>query len=64
MKGVYLWTVPLDDGHLICYVGDTRRTFAVRMDEHYTQHAAANYHVYSMPEFARGEKRLLVARSQ
>jgi hypothetical protein len=56
MKGVYLWTVPLEHGHLIYYVGDTGRTFAVRMDEHYTQHAAANYHVYSMPN-------LLAARS-
>jgi hypothetical protein len=54
--GIYLWTVPLRAGHLIYYVGETGRNFGTRLLEHYTEHAAAMYHVYSPAEFARGEK--------
>lgn len=54
--GIYLWTVPLPDAHLIYYVGETGRDFGSRLLEHYTLHAAAMYHVYSPQEFARGEK--------
>lgn len=57
--GIYLWTVPLPEGQLIYYVGETGRTFRARLYEHYTEHAAAMYHVYSPAEFARGEKILL-----
>lgn len=55
-SGIYVWTVPLSEGHLVYYVGETGRSFAVRHDEHYKEHAAANYHVWSPIEFARGEK--------
>lgn len=54
--GIYLWTVPLLDGHLIYYVGETGRSFHVRLHQHYEELAAARYHVYSAAEFARGEK--------
>jgi hypothetical protein len=54
--GLYLWTMPLDMGHLIYYVGETERSFRARLFEHYIQHAAGTYHVYSSQEFARGEK--------
>jgi hypothetical protein len=54
--GIYVWTVPLRDGHLIYCVGETGRTFSARLQEHYMEHAAAMYHVYSPAEFARGEK--------
>jgi hypothetical protein len=54
--GIYLWTVPLQEGHRIYYVGETGRNFATRLLEHYKEHAAAMYHVYSPAEFARGEK--------
>jgi hypothetical protein len=54
--GIYLWTVPLPDGHLIYYVGETGRSFDVRLRQHYEELAAARYHVYSAVEFARGEK--------
>jgi hypothetical protein len=57
--GIYLWTVPLTQGHLIYYVGETRRSFSTRLREHYTEHASAMYHVYSPAEFACGEKLLL-----
>lgn len=58
-KGIYLFTVPLPDGYLIYYVGETGRTFRDRLFEHYTEHAAGMYHVYSPAEFARGEKVML-----
>ena len=55
-SGIYVWTVPLPEGHLIYYVGETGRSFAERQAEHYKEHAAAMYHVWSPTEFARGEK--------
>ncbi|MCX5977669.1 MAG: hypothetical protein NTV33_12840 [Coprothermobacterota bacterium] len=55
-SGVYLWTVPLQEGYLVYYVGETGRNFRTRLLEHYLEHAAAMYHVYSPTEFARGEK--------
>jgi hypothetical protein len=54
--GIYLWTVPLPDGHLIYYVGETGRSFENRLREHYEEIISARYHVYSAVEFARGEK--------
>jgi hypothetical protein len=57
--GIYLFTVPLPDGYLIYYVGETGRTFRDRLFEHYTEHASGMYHVYSPAEFARGEKIML-----
>ncbi len=57
--GIYLWTVPRGEGHLVYYVGETGRSFAVRLHEHYLEHAAAMYHVFSPAEFARGEKIVL-----
>lgn len=57
--GIYLFTVPLPDGYLIYYVGETGRTFRDRLFEHYTEHASGMYHVYSPAEFARGEKVML-----
>lgn len=57
--GIYVWTMPLQHGHLIYYVGETGRSFRLRLREHYTEHAAAMYHVYSPAEFARGEKIVL-----
>lgn len=57
--GIYLWTVPRPDGHLIYYVGETGRSFSTRLHQHHEELAAARYHVYSAAEFSRGEKRLL-----
>ena len=54
--GIYLWTIALSEGHIVYYVGETGRSFATRMFEHYKEHAAATYHVFSPTEFARGEK--------
>ncbi len=59
LAGIYLWTVSQHDGYLIYYVGETGRRFSTRLLEHYTEHAAAMYHVYSPAEFACGEKVVL-----
>jgi hypothetical protein len=55
-RGIYLWTIPQRDGYLVYYVGETGRSFQLRLLEHYKEHAACMYHVYSPAEFARGEK--------
>jgi len=55
-SGVYLWTVPLQNGHLIYYVGETGVSFGAGLRQHYRELVAAKYHVYSATEFARGEK--------
>ena len=54
--GIYLWTVQLEDGELVYYVGKTNRSFSQRMREHFKEHLAGFYHVYSPTEFKRGEK--------
>ncbi len=59
LAGVYLWTVPLSEGHLIYYVGETGRSFRERLLEHYREHASCFYHLYAPSEFAKGEKRLV-----
>jgi hypothetical protein len=55
-KGVYLWTVQLDDGELIYYVGQTGRSFDKRMFEHFVEHMSGGYHLWDPSEFSRGQK--------
>ena len=50
---IYFWTVPLHQGYLIYYVSETGRSFRARLQEHYTEHAAAMY------QAAREEKVML-----
>jgi len=54
--GIYLWTVPFPDGHLTYYVGETGRSFNIRLRQHHEELVSARYHIYSAEEFARGEK--------
>jgi len=55
-SGLCLWTVRLDEGSLIYYVGETGRSFAQRMLEHYREHASGGYHLYEPREFSHGRK--------
>jgi len=57
--GIYLWTVRLDNGYLINYVGETGDSFKERLRQHHREMFAARYYVYSAAEFARGEKVVL-----
>jgi hypothetical protein len=59
MSGVYLWTVQLDEGELVYYVGETGRSFAQRMLEHFREHMSGGYHLYEPHEFSHGRKALL-----
>lgn len=56
--GIYLWTVRLEEenGELVYYVGKTNRSFSQRMREHFKEHLAGFYHVYSPEEFRKGER--------
>jgi hypothetical protein len=57
--GIYLWTVKLAEGELVYYVGKTNRSFAQRMREHFKEHLAGFYHVYSPNEFRKGERKTI-----
>jgi hypothetical protein len=58
-QGVYLWTVQLEAGELIYYVGETGRSFSQRMLEHFGEHMSGGYHLYEPHEFSCGRKILL-----
>jgi hypothetical protein len=55
-SGVYLWTAASKQGHIVYYVGETGRAMSTRFTEHYLQHAAGFYHLYSPSEFLEGVK--------
>lgn len=51
---IYLWNISLPDGYITYYVGETGRSFALRMAEHFQEHAACMYMLYETEQFARG----------
>ncbi len=57
--GIYLWTIPFDNGHLIHYVGATGRPFTVRLHEHLREFLSGGSRIYEPAPFARGEKQLV-----
>lgn len=57
--GIYLWTIEVQDGHLVYYVGETGRSFAARLREHLRDQLAGLYHIHAPTQFARGEKSML-----
>jgi hypothetical protein len=57
--GIYLWTLEYDEGELIYYVGETGRTFSVRMFEHFKEHMSGGYHLHDPSEMIQGRKREL-----
>ena len=59
-SGVYLWTVLTPDGdELVNYVGQTRRSFARRFEEHQVLQSTGSYHVYDPDRYVHGQKKLL-----
>ncbi len=58
-SGLYLWTVATPAGELIYYVGETGRSFGVRMFEHLKEHLAGAYHVFDPIALMQAEKREL-----
>jgi hypothetical protein len=59
MAGIYLWTVEMQDGHLIYYVGETGTEFRRRMRQHWCDQMAGLYPIYEPELFAVGQKRAL-----
>ena len=57
--GIYLFTVPLPEGYLIYYVGETGSSFRERLPEHRREHYRATYEVCSAAGLARGERVVL-----
>jgi hypothetical protein len=54
--GIYLWTVECENVRRVYYVGETGRSFGVRMDEHLRGYLCGAYVLYEPCAFARGEK--------
>lgn len=59
--GVYVWTVPVGDVHHAFYVGQTTRSFGVRMLEHFQSFLSGTYSVLAADRLAHGEKRVIWA---
>ena len=57
--GIYLWTVELDEGDLVFYVGDTATGIYKRMCGHWDSYTAGYYAIHPAQEFARGNKLVL-----
>ena len=55
-SGIYLWTIEVENGFLVYYVGQTGRTFSQRMKEHFREHLAGFYHLNDPDEFKKGKK--------
>lgn len=58
-RGIYLWTVPMPEGALVYYVGETGDCFNTRLLSHYLEHAAGMYHLHEPTMFAKGKKKLV-----
>src|SRR3972149_4691915 len=55
-RGIYLWTVESDRGHLVFYVGKTSRTFSVRMREHLKEYLSGMYDINDISDFREGRR--------
>ena len=55
-SGIYLWTVPQEEGSLIYYVGETGREFKIRLLEHFQEHFSGCYHLYEPTSLSKGNK--------
>lgn len=53
--GIYLFTVEIDGRHLVHYVGETGREFAVRLKEHLLAYCGGQYAIMQPDCLARGE---------
>jgi hypothetical protein len=58
-KGVYLWTIPFQNGYLTYYVGETGVSFAVRSMQHIQNYLNGLYRLYDLEEFHNGERVLV-----
>jgi hypothetical protein len=54
LPGIYLWTVPLEEGHLVAYVGKTARSFGQRLQEEIDFNLAGEDGFYDIDQYRRG----------
>lgn len=57
--GVYLFTVPTTEGHLIYWVGQTSQSVRVRLATHSREFLAGTYNVLDMAELREGKRTVL-----
>lgn len=56
-RGIYLWTISVEDKDRPWYVGQTRRGFGQRMGEHLAGFLSGEYTAYDAAALSRGEYR-------
>lgn len=59
LPGIYIWTIPYQDSYLTYYVGETKRSFAVRFEEHTKEYIAGIYPTYEPQLFLQGNKTMV-----
>ncbi len=59
LAGIYVFSIKADDGYLVSYVGQTRRSFRQRLKEHFIHWMGGNYQVFDPIAYRREEKRLI-----
>jgi len=57
--GIYLWSVNVDDGFLVDYVGETGQSFSQRMKDHMIQCLGGNYRIWEPLLLSQGKKELV-----
>ena len=57
--GIYLWTAGTPEGELVWYVGETARSFKVRMREHLIEQLGGRYRILEPNLFNSGQKMCL-----
>lgn len=57
--GVYLFTVPTAEGHLVYWVGQTSQAFRARLATHSREFLAGTYNVLDMPDLREGKRTVL-----
>jgi hypothetical protein len=57
--GIYLWSVNIDDGFLVDYIGETGQSFSQRMKDHMIQCLGGNYRIWEPLLFSQGKKELI-----
>jgi hypothetical protein len=55
-KGVLLWTIPTDQGHIAYSVHETGTTFSEFLRDQYREHRAGWYHLNDPEQFRKGRK--------
>jgi len=58
-NGIYIFSVPFHGSYLPYYVGQTGRSFAIRLQEHTKEYLSGVYRTYDPDEFIKGRKKII-----